>query len=228
MTQARDSYLILNGNWWAWAGAVTCTLALNLALFALIPTLMKPSPPPLSLGPMIPQIQLTRLKRKTMEPVKKKPKPIIEKKQPNAPAKAPANRPVLHALALPFEINIQLPGGPQTLVLPDVMGNSLSTLNLSTLFSPGDLDQPLTVLSRIPPVYPFKAKRRGIEGWVDVEFVVTDQGLVEEIKVIAAQPEKIFNKNVIQCLSAWRFKPGTILGETVRTRARTRIRFELN
>jgi protein TonB len=84
------------------------------------------------------------------------------------------------------------------------------------------------VLSRIPPIYPFNAKHRGIEGWVDVEFVVTNQGLVEAIKVIAAQPEKIFDKTVIQCLSAWRFKPGTIRGEPVKTRVQTRIRFELS
>ena len=109
------------------------------------------------------------------------------------------------------------------------MGKALDTLNLDTLFSPGDLDQPLTVLSRIPPVYPFKAKTRGIEGWVDVEFVVTEQGLVRKrSKFSQAQPEKIFDKNVIQCLPAWRFKPGTISGEVVRTRVRTRICFELD
>lgn len=228
MKQARDSALILNGNWRTWAGAITCTLALNLALFALIPTLMNPSEPSMALGPMIPQIQLTRLKRKTMEPIKKKPKPRVAEKQAKTFAKPRANQPAHQALALPFEINTRLPGGPQTLELPHVMEKSLSTLNLATLFSPGDLDQPLTVLSRIPPIYPFKAKHRGIQGWVDVEFVVTDQGLVEEIKVIAAQPEKIFDKSVIQCLSAWRFKPGTILGEPVKTVVRTRIRFKLN
>lgn len=228
MKQETDSsYLSLNGSWRAWAGAVTGTLALNLALFALIPTLMKPHAPALSLGPMIPQIQLTRLKRKE-PPVKKKPKPRVEEKQTKAPAKPRANRPAQHALALAFEVNTRLPGGPQTLVLPQVMSRALDTLNLSTLFSPGNLDHPLTVLSRIPPVYPFKAKNRGIEGWVDVEFVVTEQGRVEQIKILSAQPEKIFDQNVIQCLSAWRFKPGTISGEPVKTRARTRIRFQLN
>lgn len=223
----QENYLVLNGNWRAWTGAIACTLALNLALFTLIPCLMKPSAPALSLGPMIPQIQLTRLKRKTMEPVKRKPKPRIEEKQAKAPTKPRVNRPVL-ALALPFKINTRLPGGPQTLELPDIMGNSLSTLNLDTLFSPGDLDQPLTVLSRIPPIYPFKAKARGIQGWVDVEFIVTEQGRVDDIKILEAQPKKIFDRNVIQCLSAWRFKPGTISGESVKTRVRTRIRFELN
>ena len=228
MKQASGSYLALNGNWWAWAGAVTGTLALNLALFALIPCLMKPQAPHLSLGPMIPQIQLTRLKRKILEPVKKKSKPRIEEKQQKALAKPLASRPVQPALALPFEVNIRLPGSPQTLVLPDVKSRALDTLNLAIFFSPGDLDQPLTVLSRIPPVYPVRAKIRGIEGWVDVEFVVTDQGFVEDIKILSAQPKKIFDKNVIQCLSAWRFKPGTISGEPVKTRVRTRIRFKLN
>lgn len=219
--------LTLNGNCWTWAGAVACTLALNLALFSLIPCLMKPQSPPQSLGPMIPQVQLTRLKR-TEPPVKEKPTPRIEEKQPKTLVKPRSNQPVQRPLALAFEINTRLPGGAQTLALPDIMGSSLDTLDLAALFSPGDLDQPLTVLSRIPPIYPFKAKNRGIEGWVDVEFVVTEQGLVEQLNIIEAQPEKIFDKNVIQCLSAWRFKPGTISGEPVKTRVRTRIRFELN
>ena len=228
--KSNSGFLSLNGNWYAWAGAVSCTLALNLALFSLIPTLMRPQEPNLSLGPMIPQIQLTRLKRKEPEPVKKKPKPLVEEKQKKAPVKPRANRPARHtrALSLPFEINPRLPDGPQTLALPQIMSKTLDSLTLAPLFSPGDLDQPLTVLSRIPPVYPFKAKNRGIEGWVDVAFVVTEEGRVEQIKILAAKPEKVFNRNVIQCLSAWRFKPGTIGGESVKTQARTRIRFELN
>ncbi len=230
MKQARSNGILsLNGNWYAWAGALISTLALNLALFTLIPTLMKPHAPALCPGPMIPQIQLTRLKRKPPEPVKKKPTPLVEEKPQQAPSKPRAtHRPTRQPLALAFEINTRLPGGPQTLSLPRIMSGSLDTLNLSPLFSPGDLDHPLTVLSRIPPVYPFKAKNRGIEGWVDVAFVVTEQGLVEQISILAAQPEKVFNKNVIECLSAWRFKPGTIGGEPVKTQARTRIRFELN
>ena len=155
---------------------------------------MRPQAPAQSLGPMIPQIQLTRLKRKAPEPAQKKPKPLVEEKQQQAPTKPRANRPAQQTLSLPFEVNTRLPGGPQTLELPQVISKALDTLNFATLFSPGDLDQPLTVLSKIPPVYPFKAKTRGIQGWVDVEFVVTEQGQVEQIKILAAKPEKIFNR----------------------------------
>ena len=109
--KSPGSYSSLNGNWRAWAGAITCTLVLNLALFALIPTLMKPQTSPQSLGPMIPQIQLTRLKRKASEPVKKKPKSRVEEQQPKTLAKPRAARPApALALALPFEVNTKLPG----------------------------------------------------------------------------------------------------------------------
>ena len=58
-------------------------------------------------------------------------------------------------------------------------------------------------------------------------FTVNEQGLVEDIRILEAEPDRIFNDSVIQCLSAWRFKPGRIGGDPVRTRVSTRIRFEL-
>ncbi|WDP90073.1 MAG: energy transducer TonB [Desulfobacter sp.] len=218
----------LNPGWSAWMAAAAATLALNLALFSVIPNLMAPEEATPTLGPMIPQIQLTRVRRTEPDPVKEKVRPQEKKPEEKRVAKPKIGRPAARPLTLPFEINTRLPGGPGTLVLPQVMSGALTNLNLDTLFSPGDLDQPLTPLSRIPPVYPFKAKRQGIEGWVSVEFTVTEQGRVADIKILSAKPEKIFDASVIQCLTAWRFKPGRVGGEPVKTRVKTRIRFELN
>ncbi|MCP3873651.1 MAG: TonB family protein, partial [Desulfobacteraceae bacterium] len=48
-----------------------------------------------------------------------------------------------------------------------------------------------------------------------------------DIEVIRAQPDKIFNKSVLSCVSQWKFKPGTVEGIPVATRARTTIHFKL-
>lgn len=224
---------ILEAGMGSWMGAVIGTMALNLVLFAVIPHLMQPQAIPRKFGKMIPQIQLTRIKREEIPPEKKrpapKPKPVDQKK---SLTKNKLNRPVRQPLTLPFEINPRLPGGAHTLELPAV-STALDHLNLNAfdpngLFSLSDLDQPLTVLTRIPPLYPLGAKSRGIQGWVEVEFVVTESGHVENIQILSAEPEKVFDASVLQCVSSWRFSPGKIQGVPVKTLARTRIRFELN
>jgi protein TonB len=89
------------------------------------------------------------------------------------------------------------------------------------------LDEPLTVLARIPPVYPIRARRRGIEGTVTVTFEVDEQGNVANLRIVEAVPPNIFEKSVLQCVSRWRYKPGTIEGVAVRARVETTIRFNM-
>jgi len=218
----------LDSGWLPWAVALAGTLALNLLLFSVIPNLMKPQEAIPQIGPMSQQIQLTRLRRSTVEPEKKKNPPPPKAQPKKQPAKPSINRQISRSLSMPFEINPQLPKGPATIAVSEVMSKSLDTLSLTTLFDTGDLDQPLTIISRSPPLYPFRAKAKAIEGWVSVEFTVNEQGRVEDIKIIDAKPEKIFDDSVIQCLATWRFKPGRVNREIVKARARTRIRFKLN
>ncbi|MBU6953106.1 MULTISPECIES: energy transducer TonB [unclassified Hahella] len=78
-----------------------------------------------------------------------------------------------------------------------------------------------------PPDFPREAARAGIEGWVEVEFTVNAQGRVEDIKVVASEPRKIFDKAAKQCISKWTFKPAMVDGKAVATRARQRIDFTL-
>ena len=218
----------LESGWQPWAVALAGTLALNLVLFSAIPNLMKPQEAVPLAGPMIQQIQLTRMRHPTIEPEKKKKTPPPEAQPKKQVAKPRMHQQITRSLSLPFEVNPRLPQGPATISMPDVMSTSLDNLCLDTLFDTGDLDQPLTVISRVPPVYPFRAKAKGIEGWVSVEFTVNEQGRVQDIKILDAEPEKIFDDSVMQCVAAWRFKPGRVNREIVKTRARTRVRFKLN
>ena len=114
------------------------------------------------------------------------------------------------------------------LVIPDLEHFSLDTPVMKGEYSLGELDAPLTPLVKVPPLYPIRAKRRGIEGSVTVEFIVTKQGRVEQIRIIEAIPETVFNKSVTTCLAQWKFKPGTVEGIPVNTLARTTIRFKLD
>ena len=124
-----------------------------------------------------------------------------------------------------FEINPKLPAGAG-IELP-VAPVDMTNLGLQNVFDTGDLDRPLTVLTRMPPFYPLAAKRKGTKGWVKVKFIVNELGRVEEVTIVDAQPPGVFDTSVIRCMSGWRFKPGTVKGEAVRVWAETTVRFEL-
>lgn len=206
-----------------WIRSALIAAGLNLGLFLLMPALIDSQPAKPAFENVVSRINLVRLKKpereKPPQPVKK---PEIQPKEQPAPT---ASHPPSPKLTLPFAINPRLPSGPTTLDLPPP-DTSLKG-SVGTLFSVGDLDAPMTVLVRIPPAYPLRARQRGIEGWVRVQFVVDEQGKISGVKVMEAQPEGIFEQSVRQCVVNWRFKPGTIQGLPVKALVETTVKFEL-
>ncbi len=77
------------------------------------------------------------------------------------------------------------------------------------------------------PVYPTDAKRRDMEGFVKVAFVVTDMGKVRDAQVIDADPKGVFNNAALRSVRQWRFSPGEKDGQPVNTRVQIKIRFRL-
>lgn len=90
-----------------------------------------------------------------------------------------------------------------------------------------DLDSHPRPTTQIPPVYPYRARHRGQEGYVDVRFTVTKNGSVADIEVADAEPEAVFNDAARRAVAQWRFSPGIKNGNAVPTRLQMRIRFEL-
>lgn len=95
------------------------------------------------------------------------------------------------------------------------------------IFEIGGVDQPPVPRSQLRPLYPPRARLHRIEGWVDLEFVVTAEGDVEQVRVIAAQPDDIFERSAVQAAARWRFTPGRHQNKPVPVRVRQRISFEL-
>ena len=85
----------------------------------------------------------------------------------------------------------------------------------------------LTPLTMLPPQYPPTALMRGLEGWVDLVFLVTAEGTVEEPTVVAAKPTRTFDAAARAAALHWRFRPVVRDGQPVPVRARMRIDFEL-
>jgi protein TonB len=102
-----------------------------------------------------------------------------------------------------------------------------SDIGLKLYYNAEDLDQPPRAIAKVPPLYPYRAKRMEIEGYVKVRFLVDKKGAVTNITVLESQPEGVFESSVKKILPTWRFNPGKIMGEPVSSWVVTTIRFEL-
>jgi TonB family protein len=86
-----------------------------------------------------------------------------------------------------------------------------------------DLESLPPLVSKRLPSYPSRAQRRGIEGWVHLSFAIQEDGSVTEVKVMAAEPERVFDREAIDALQNWRFEaPGRVI------RAQRRMEFKLD
>ena len=76
-------------------------------------------------------------------------------------------------------------------------------------------DQP-TPIVRIEPKYPIEAARNGIEGWVKLSFTVNEVGSVEDIEILASEPEGVFEREAQRALAKWKYKPQIVDGKPVK------------
>jgi len=80
----------------------------------------------------------------------------------------------------------------------------------------------------IRPMYPREAALSGTEGWVKVEFTITETGTVKDPKVIESDPPRVFNREAIRAILKWKFKPRVVNGVAVERRATQVIDFSLD
>jgi len=81
---------------------------------------------------------------------------------------------------------------------------------------------------RVQPNYPRRALSRGVEGFVDVVFDVTEYGATDNISVIYSEPSGVFDRASIKAVSQWKYKPHHIDELPVRTYGlKERIRFRI-
>ena len=66
---------------------------------------------------------------------------------------------------------------------------------------------------RIEPKYPVKAAQQNIEGSVLLQFDITDNGSTDNIKIVKAVPEQLFDQAAISALQKWRYKPRIVGGQ---------------
>jgi len=109
--------------------------------------------------------------------------------------------------------------GPEPIAQPDPVAPIDATGPLP--------DRDLEQLTATEPVYPPGALRERVEGWVEVDFTVTEAGVVSEIEIIAAEPSGVFEAAATAAVGQWHFQPRVVNGRPVPQRSSVTLRFSV-
>jgi protein TonB len=142
-------------------------------------------------GTASPRIEFVRLKRDS-SPIEKKREPP-KREKPDQPPPPP-------------DISMSkatLDPGAVVAIVPDVdTGGALGGIGMG-----GGADRDAVPLVRINPEYPMRARQRGVEGWVTIQFTISKAGTVVDPVVVGSQPRKVFNRSALQAIRKWKYNP---------------------
>lgn len=206
---------------------VVLALAANLLLFALAPLLSVREEVQPNLDPPLKSIYLTRYSpaEENQEEVFRKPLPRKEIPAP-PPRLQFQKRPSLKRPKVDLEVP-KLSFSINPLLTEGIPVSAPPPPQLPSEFEAGQVDQPPRVISRVDPIYPYSAKRRGVSGVVVVRFLVDIQGRIQRLKIVESKPHGVFEDSVRRAVAKWRFKPGVYQGRAVPTWVVVPLRFKL-
>jgi protein TonB len=79
----------------------------------------------------------------------------------------------------------------------------------------------------VAPKYPRTAQRRGLSGWVDMQFSVDIDGTVTDIEIRDSNPGDTFVKSATNAVEDWEFEPVIENGVAIQKRAAVRMLFAI-
>ncbi len=96
-----------------------------------------------------------------------------------------------------------------------------------TRFNPDEVDSMPQAVATSQPIYPYRAKRLGVEGSVKIRFLVNTSGKTDLFKVLVSEPPGEFEQAVEKTVKSWKFKPAVKDGRAVETWVETVVEFKL-
>lgn len=220
------------------------TILINLVLFSMIPLLShikekEPSPDyvgdPVAVTYQEQKIELSSKQPETKYspdfsekmPEQLAPKDIDFLKQTTQPKKPKINMemPEIHFEVSELDIGsvkIKAPKAP-----PQPVREASSIAKAKQKFNLQEVDRKPHVVSKVRPVYPYRARQKGISGKVVLKFIVNKNGTVTNVSVVKAEPQGVFEKIAVAAIKKWKFEPGYYQGKAVNTWVSLPIRFEL-
>jgi protein TonB len=114
---------------------------------------------------------------------------------------------------------------PGIVAIPE--NRDLSQFKGMKVFNLADLDQAPQPRAQGQPTYPFEMRRAGITGEVTVDFIVDNEGNVQNAYPLKST-QREFETAAVAAVSKWKFKAGRKGGRAVPTHMQVPIVFTLN
>jgi TonB family protein len=83
-----------------------------------------------------------------------------------------------------------------------------------------------TVMNKVNPIYPEKARQAREEGTVMLDLIVQKDGLPRDIHTVSS-PNELLSQAAIDAVKQWKFVPPTYQGDTVDAEMRVQVNFKL-
>ena len=201
----------------------------GMLVFAFVVFLRPPAERMRSVLPDVPLLTLVRPPQAPAVPeTAPKPKPAATKPIPPpepvnlTPAAEPVTEPVAPEPVGPVA-TVDAPGS-ESQTAP--AASAAVPVPIDPVYPASRLKDGLVPLVRTEVPYPLIAQDRGIEGTVDIQFVVDKSGGIEDVW-IAHSSHKFFSDAVMKNVRKWRFKAPIIDGKAARVKANQHFEFKL-
>ena len=210
---------------------VMVAVLLNIAIFILIQRVVTNEQ---GLDIKLVDIDLVEFIRVEHKPEPPKPEQDIEDIEPPPPEQEPpppemSEPQVEQAQTTQMDMSMPNIDLPMSLSGTPYLGDAMKSVPKGPIGKPGKpkIDTNVVPTLRIPPVYPPRALRSGIEGVVTVEFTIATDGSVKDPVIVKAKPGKIFDSAVLKAIAKWKFNPDIVNGKPREKRARQDVKFKL-
>ncbi len=207
-----------------WSGrSLLASGTLTVVMFGVLPLAHVLSQPDMEALIVLRDIELAPLPPPPPMPVPEPPPAAVELEDP-VPIELPMMEPLAESPPLAMEWPSLQPALGFDGGVPVGVGHWRI---LDQVFEMAEVDVPPRPLVQIPPAYPPGARRSGVEGAVVLEFVVTESGLVEEVRVVESDPGTTFVTASKAAVARWRFEPARFRGDPVAVRVTIPLEFKL-
>lgn len=218
----------------AFLGACLMALALfALMLYMVAPPRSQPSDEPLTVANFV------RLDGNASDTATRTRQQAPQPPQPQTPQAPSAPTPVAAtpSAKLPT-LDLQLPSLSSGIAVNSAPTPSLSGLSAGAAApsapapneaagQTGGSESEVMPLNDVSPDYPRYALQRGIEGHVKLAFTINRAGAVENLRVLEASPQNVFEREARRAAVRWRFAPRTESGLAVAREAVKTLYFRL-
>ena len=211
--------ILFDTKWGKYLLLPLCALFVSLALFYLMSILIFKDGGAKSLG--VGNVNISFLLNSSFEDLELRSRRLLKKPVEEEP---PPDTPKLRIQKTELEKPELLSSLP-SLDLPEDFQSDRQGVAVS---GKGVQDSDVSPLFRVEPVYPRKARLQGTEGFVLLQFDITETGQVDNISVIQASPPHIFNVSAIRALRKWKYKAKREGGKAVRQKSlKVRLKFQI-